>query len=164
VSIAENVAFSNMDEDRVISCLKLAGLWDKISSLPNGIKSKLIKSVNGDATDLSGGEQQKLALARAIYKNAPILILDEPTAALDPIAENEVYMQYNDLARNKTAVYISHRLSSTRFCDRIAFLENGEIRELGSHDALMKQNGLYARMFAVQSHYYQEELEEVGCF
>ena len=164
VSIIENIAFSHIDEKRVADSLKRSGLWEKVSALPQGIYTKLIKNVNEDATDLSGGEQQKLALARAIYKNAPILILDEPTAALDPIAENQVYLQYNELVKNKTAIYISHRLSSTRFCNRIAFLDSGEIKELGSHDELVKQNGLYANMFAIQSHYYKNESQEARCF
>jgi len=109
-------------------------------------------------TDLSGGEKQKLALARALYKGGKIIILDEPTAALDPIAENEMYLKYNELTSDATSVFVSHRLSSTRFCDRILFMENGEIVEEGTHDELMKLNGKYANMFNIQSHYYKEAM------
>ena len=115
-----------------------------------------MKGVYDDGIELSGGELQKLLLARAIYKNGSILILDEPTAALDPIAENDLYMQYRELTRGKTSLYISHRFASTRFCDRIILLENGVITESGTHDELMKRNGQYAYMFGVQSKYYQE--------
>ena len=106
---------------------------------------------------LSGGQTQKLLMARALYKNAPILVLDEPTAALDPISESETYESFHALAKDKTAVYISHRLASTRFCDRIALLSHGRITEQGTHEALLRQNGEYARMFEIQSHYYREE-------
>ena len=108
-------------------------------------------------TELSGGELQRLLLARALYKNAPVLILDEPTAALDPIAENEDYQAYHKLTEGKTSVFISHRLASTRFCDRILFMENGEIVEIGTHDELMEQKGRYAEMFEVQSKYYTDQ-------
>ena len=117
----------------------------------------LIKGISENATDLSGGEKQKLALARALYKGGSIVILDEPTAALDAIAENEMYQKYNELTGDTTSIFISHRLSSTRFCDRILFLENGEIAETGTHDQLIVAGGKYARMFGIQSHYYQEE-------
>jgi len=105
---------------------------------------------------LSGGELQKLVLARAIYKDGSILILDEPTAALDPIAENNLYLRYRELTKGKTSVYISHRFASTRFCDRIVLLGDGVVQESGSHDELMEQNGQYAYMFGVQSKYYKE--------
>ena len=120
-----------------------------------------MKGVFDDSIELSGGEKQKLILARALYKEAPVMVLDEPTAALDPIAENELYLKYNELTANNTSVYISHRLASTRFCDRIIYLENGEIVECGSHDELMKLGGKYAYMFNVQSHYYKEGAENV---
>lgn len=161
VSIARNIssqADERVDETRVIDALKLAGLWDKVSSLPNGIHTKLIKSVYEDAVDFSGGEMQKLALARALYKNGKALILDEPTAALDPIAESRIYEEYNRMAQHHTSVFISHRLASTRFCDRIFFLEHGKIIETGTHDQLLKQGGKYAEMFAMQSHYYREDV------
>ena len=110
-----------------------------------------------DAADLSGGEQQKLIFARALYRDAPVLVLDEPTAALDPIAENQLYLQYSELAQDKTSIFISHRLSSTRFCDRIVFIENGKITEMGTHDELMAQGGGYAKMFEIQSYYYKKK-------
>lgn len=145
-----------LDEKRVEECLKMAGLWEKISALPDGINTPLNKQLYKNGVDLSGGEKQKLALAKAIYKDAPVLILDEPTAALDPIAENQMYLRYNELTREKTSVFISHRLSSTRFCDRIIYMENGRILEEGSHDELMKAGGKYAELFEIQSHYYKQ--------
>lgn len=114
------------------------------------------KGIYPGAIDLSGGESQKLMLARAIYKGGEMLVLDEPTAALDPIAENNLYIQYSELTHGKTSLYISHRLASTRFCDRVAFLEGGVIAELGTHDELMQAGGKYAYMFGVQSKYYKE--------
>lgn len=119
-----------------------------------------MKGVFEDSIALSGGETQKLMLARALYKDAPVIVLDEPTAAMDPIAENELYLQYHSLTQNKTSVYISHRLSSTQFCDRIIFMENGKIIETGSHEELIKLGGKYANMFALQGHYYKKEIDE----
>lgn len=163
ITIAEFVSSSEneIDRDKVTEVLRQAGLENKIKSLPNGIDSRLMKGVFDDSIELSGGEKQKLILARALYKEAPVMVLDEPTAALDPIAENELYLKYNELTANNTSVYISHRLASTRFCDRIIYLENGEIVECGSHDELMKLGGKYAYMFNVQSHYYKEGAENV---
>ncbi len=161
VTIAEFVASSDnsIDRDKVLSVIREAGLENKISSLPKGIDSRLMKGIFDDGIDLSGGEKQKLMLARALYKDAPVIILDEPTAALDPIAENELYLKYSDLTKNKTSVYISHRLASTRFCDRIIYIENGEIAEAGTHDELMNLGGKYAYMYNLQSHYYKEVTE-----
>jgi ABC-type multidrug transport system fused ATPase/permease subunit len=159
-SIANNVSQQpdhKTDRDRVEDCLTKAGLRGKVDSLPGGAGTLLDSEVNEDALDLSGGERQKLALARALYKDAPIIILDEPTAALDPIAENEMYQQYAELTGTKTSMYISHRLASTRFCDRILFIDGGRITEEGSHEFLMEQDGKYAEMFAVQAGYYQED-------
>ena len=115
------------------------------------------KTLFKDAVDFSGGELQKLLLARALYKNAPILILDEPTAALDPIAENELYLKYNSFSKDKTTVFISHRLSSTRFCDRIFFMSDGCIIEMGTHEELMQKKGKYYQMYQMQSYYYKED-------
>ena len=111
--------------------------------------------------ELSGGEVQRPMLARALYKNAPIIVLDEPTAALDPIAENDIYLKYNEMTQGRTSVYISHRLASTRFCDRILFIENGAIVEEGTHEELIQKNGSYAELFHIQSKYYQENIEGV---
>ncbi len=139
-----------------IAAMKLAGIYEKIEKLPNGIDTHLMKGIHDDSVDLSGGEMQKLVLARAIYKNGSILILDEPTAALDPIAENNLYLRYRELTEGKTSIYISHRFASTRFCDRIILLEDGVIAESGSHKELMAAQGKYAEMFEVQSKYYKE--------
>lgn len=159
ISILENVSMKLMkdsDENKAWDALEKAGLADKIRNLPNGIFTPLMKSINSDAVDFSGGEIQKLCMARALYKDAQIIILDEPTAALDPIAENEIYLKYNEMIKDKTAVFISHRLSSTRFCDRIIFLKDGVIVEEGTHDELIKLNGYYADLYKIQSRYYEE--------
>lgn len=139
-----------------VSAMKRAGIYEKIRTLQNGMDTHLVKGTYDDGVDLSGGELQKLILARAIYKDGSILVLDEPTAALDPIAENELYLQYRQLTKGKTSVYISHRFASTRFCDRIVLLENGQIKESGTHEELMAIGGSYAYMFGVQSKYYKE--------
>ena len=161
LSIEDNIVFDAEDADReekLARVLELSGLAEKVNQLPNGAKTKFDRTLYADAVDFSGGEKQKLALARAVYKDAPIVVLDEPTSALDPIAENEIYHKYNDLTAHATSVFISHRLASTRFCDRIFFLENGAIAECGSHDELMRQGGKYAALYAVQSKYYKEEV------
>ena len=118
------------------------------------------RDLDEEGVSLSGGEMQKLMLARALYKDAPVVILDEPTAALDPIAESEMYERYDAMLREKTGIFISHRLSSTRFCDRILFLENGRIVEEGSHDAQMEKGGSYAKLYTLQASYYQKKREE----
>ena len=164
LTVAENIAFKKMDketEERILHCLEAAGLKDDIEKYSKQLNTPMLKVIDNDGIVLSGGQQQKLLLARALYKNAPILILDEPTAALDPIAESEIYEKFNELTKNKTAIYISHRLASTRFCDRILMLKDGRITESGSHDQLISKNGDYAYMFEVQSHYYKEEAEEI---
>jgi ATP-binding cassette subfamily B protein len=156
-SIAENISQKAQvftDAEKVSRCLQITGLADKTVSLPNKENTLLVRAVNPDATELSGGEKQKLAMARALYKDAPVIVLDEPTAALDPIAENDVYRQYAELTEGRTSVYISHRLASTRFCDRILLIEDSALAEQGTHDELMALGGTYAHMFNVQASYY----------
>lgn len=156
-SAKENVMLDDDQTDsKIDSLMKLVGLDDKMKSLPNGIHTTIFKEFDDDGIEMSGGEQQKLAIARALYKNSPVVILDEPTAALDPIAEYEIYRQFETLVGGKTAVYISHRLSSCKFCDRIAVFSEGTIKELGTHDQLVIiPNGIYAEMFEAQAQYYK---------
>jgi len=156
LSIADNLTGGNTDKSRLESCIRLAGLTEKIASLPEGVDSMLRKDVYLDAVELSGGETQRLVLARALYKDAPLLILDEPTAALDPIAESQLYERYNELSQGRSSVYISHRLASTRFCDRIILIDDKIIAEEGTHDSLMALGGKYKELFDIQSKYYQE--------
>lgn len=164
ISIAENIACTtekeNIDRSRVMRALEEAGIGEKIKSLRDGIDTLYNKEVNPEAADFSGGEKQKLALARAIYLSRPMLVLDEPTSALDPIAENEMYLQFDKITENQTALFISHRLASTRFCDKILHLESGKIIEEGTHAQLMEKGGKYAEMFRLQSQYYQDEKED----
>ena len=145
------------DFARAQQCMQLAGLGEKLSSLPQGIHTKLDKQLYADGIDLSGGESQKLMLARALYKDAPILVLDEPTAALDPIAENQIYMQYQQMTQEKTSLFISHRLASTQFCDRILYLKDGRIAEKGTHHDLIALGGEYAALYQKQSCWYRED-------
>ena len=162
-SVAANVAQSeeNIDMNRVRRCVELAGLKQKVESLPQGYESKLNRTVYEDAVMFSGGETQRLMLARALYKNAPFIVLDEPTAALDPLAEADMYQKYDSLSGGKSSVYISHRLASTRFCDRIVLIDNASICEEGTHEQLLKAGGKYARLFEVQSKYYKRGGGEV---
>ena len=156
--IATNVAQDSVgiDMERVVDCVEKAGLRKKIESLKNGYETYLNREVFEEAMLLSGGETQRLMLARALYKNAPFIVLDEPTAALDPIAESEMYQKYNEMTRGKSSIYISHRLASTRFCDRIIMIADGGIGEEGTHEELLKAGGKYAELFEVQSKYYKE--------
>lgn len=162
VTVKENVAqcVDGIDETRVWQCIDKAGLTEKIKSLPKGIETHLGRRVFKDGVEFSGGQTQRLMLARALYKNAPILVLDEPTAALDPIAENDIYQKYNDMAHGRTSFFISHRLASTRFCDRIIFVDGGKIAEEGTHDELLKNGGGYAYLFEVQSKYYRSDNQD----
>ena len=158
-TLAENVAQTNgkdVDLPRMWDCLERAGLANKIRDLPKRENTHLGREVYLDGVDLSGGQMQKLMLARALYKNAPVVVLDEPTAALDPIAESDLYQKYSDLTGNRTSVYISHRLASTRFCDRVLLIENGGIAEEGTHEELLALGGRYACLFNLQSKYYME--------
>lgn len=157
-TVAENVSMTveaETDMERVEECLSRTGLLETIQAYPEHIHSYMNKTIH-DGIVLSGGQQQKLLMARALYKEAPVMILDEPTAALDPIAESETYENFHRLTSDKTVIYISHRLASTRFCDRIVFLKDGRNAEFGTHEELMKQKRDYAQMFEVQSHYYQK--------
>ena len=162
VTVKENVAqcVDGIDETRVWQCIDKAGLTEKIQSLPKGIETHLGRRVFKDGVEFSGGQTQRLMLARALYKNAPILVLDEPTAALDPIAENDIYQKYNDMTHGRTSFFISHRLASTRFCDRIIFVDGGKIAEEGTHDELLKAGGGYAYLFEVQSKYYRSDNQD----
>lgn len=162
MSISQNVTFHpkpGYDEEKLKSALARAGIYEQISKLPHGYETELLPNITEHGVNLSGGELQRLMLARALYKDAPLLILDEPTAALDPIAENQMYLKYHDLTQNKTSVFISHRLSSTRFCDRIIFLEHGSICEMGTHEELIALGGKYKTVFDIQSQYYKENKE-----
>ena len=161
VTIAEEIAQckDDIDYQRIKECIDYAGLTDIINKLPKGLNTHIGREVYLDGVLLSGGQMQRLMLARALYKNGPILLLDEPTAALDPLAESEIYQKYSDMASDKTSLFISHRLASTRFCDRIILIENGGIKEEGSHEDLLKLNGEYAKLFKVQSRYYKEGKE-----
>lgn len=157
MTVAENIsAEKEYDKEKLYSAFKKAGILEKINSLPDKENSLMDKNVYKNAVDFSGGEKQKLLLAKAVYKNAPVLILDEPTAALDPISENELYLKYNELTENKISFFISHRLSSTRFCNRILFIKDGKIAESGTHEELMALKGAYYRMYQIQSYYYKE--------
>ncbi len=130
-----------------------------MDGLPVGIHSGLNTKLNKKGTELSGGESQKLMLARALYKDAPLLILDEPTAALDPIAESRIYTEFNVMSKSKTSLFISHRLASTSFCDRIILLENGRIAEMGTHQELIAGKGKYSELFDMQSCWYKDDME-----
>jgi ABC-type multidrug transport system fused ATPase/permease subunit len=159
LSIKDNVALAQSDsasDEAVEAVLRKAGFGNKLDSLPQGVHTNVYRNYDGEGFEPSGGEGQKIALARALFKDAPIIVLDEPAAALDPRAEYEMYQNFDALARGKTAVYISHRLSSTRFCDRIAVFKNGSIAECGTHDGLLAKDGLYAELWSMQAGYYEK--------
>ena len=150
----ENIAAgTEIDEAALQSSLAKVGLTDRVQQLPQGVRTRLYNN-NGSGVDLSGGEAQRTAIARALYKDAPFVILDEPTAALDPIAEAEIYEQFSQMTAGKTAVYISHRMSSCKFCDRIIVLDHGRIAEDGTHDTLLANHGIYANLYETQTQYY----------
>ena len=158
VTVAEQIAQTRegMDDKRMADCVEKAGLTPFLEKLPQGLQTHMGRDVYLDGVLFSGGQTQRLMLARALYKDGPILLLDEPTAALDPLAENDIYQKYSAMTAGKTSVFISHRLASTRFCDRIIFLADGGIREEGTHESLLALGGAYAQLFEVQSRYYQE--------
>ncbi len=155
-SLRENIALADSpDDEQINEVLKLSGFYDDAQKLEHGLDTTLFKSFDEKGTELSGGQQQKTAISRALYRNAPVVILDEPTAALDPVAEYEIYRQFNSLVGGRTAIYISHRLSSCKFCDRIAVFADDTIKEYGTHDELAeKQGGIYAQMFSAQAQHY----------
>lgn len=161
VTVAEEIAQTtvDIDYDKIADCVEKAGLTSAIEKLPKGLQTHVGREVYLDGVLFSGGQIQRLMLARALYKDGPILLLDEPTAALDPIAENDIYRKYSEMAHGKTSLFISHRLASTRFCDRIIFIADGGIREEGTHESLLALGGAYADLFEVQSRYYQEGKE-----
>lgn len=163
-SVEENVSQKpgGGDREKVQKCLEQAGIWEKVQSLPKGMDTPLGKGVYEDGVELSGGQTQRLVLARALYKEPQILVLDEPTAALDPLAENDIYRRYESMTKGKTSIFISHRLASTQFCDRILFLANGRIEEEGTHQELLALGKGYAKLFEVQSRYYREGAQEDG--
>lgn len=158
ITVAQTVAqrVDGIDMDRVKDCVAKAGLTETIASLPQGYDTHLGKQVYLDGVELSGGQTQRLMLARALYKDGAFLVLDEPTAALDPIAESDIYQRYNEMTAGKSSVFISHRLASTRFCDRILLIQDGGIAEEGTHEELLQKGGAYAKLFNVQARYYQE--------
>lgn len=161
VTVAEQIAQTtvDIDYDKIADCVDKAGLTSTIEKLPKGLETHVGREVYLDGVLFSGGQTQRLMLARALYKNGPILLLDEPTAALDPIAENDIYMKYSEMTNGKTSLFISHRLASTRFCDRVIFIADGGIKEEGTHESLLALGGEYANLFEVQSRYYQEGKE-----
>ena len=157
-NVAVNVAqrVDGIDRARVAECLEKAGLTQAVEALPRGMDTPVTRNVFEDGVELSGGQMQRLMLARALYRDAPVVVLDEPTAALDPLAEHDIYMKYNSMTQGKSSLFISHRLASTRFCDRILYLEHGRIAEEGTHQSLLDLGGGYSKLFEVQSRYYQE--------
>ncbi len=158
-----NVSMSTVadsDKEKAIRCLENAGMAEKLRELKNGVDTEVLKVVEDDGVDFSGGEKQKIALARALYKNAPVIVLDEPTAALDAMAEARLYKEFDLLVSGRTAIYISHRLSSTQFCTNVAMFKDAEMVEYGTHESLLKAGGAYSEMFNVQAQYYVENGEE----
>lgn len=162
-SIKENILFDkSYDPDRLNDSIKKSGLESKISKLPKGIETSVYRELDDNGIEFSGGDGQKLATARALYKNAAIFVLDEPTAALDPLAEYELFSRLVEITRGNTTLFITHRLSSTTFCDRILVLDEGSIIEQGSHEELIaKVDGTYAKLFRSQMKYYEEKKDAV---
>ncbi|MDE7210089.1 MAG: ABC transporter ATP-binding protein/permease [Lachnospiraceae bacterium] len=154
--LAENVAAdTEYDAERVKDCVKRAGLAERLSRMEDGIDTCLYKDFDERGVEISGGEAQKLCLARAVYKGAPFIILDEPTAALDPVSEYDIYTKFNRIVGTKTAIYISHRLSSCRFCDEITVMEEGRVVQRGSHEELVAKGGVYKELWQTQAEYYK---------
>ena len=144
--------------DDMVKALTDAGFADRLTEMPDGLDTMLYKDFGENGVEVSGGEAQKIAIARALYKDAPFIILDEPTAALDPIAEAEIYSKFNDITGDKTAIYISHRLSSCKFCDEIAVFHEGAVIQQGTHEGLLaEENGKYHELWHAQAQYYTEK-------
>lgn len=161
-SILENILGENdssLEKEKVIRSLRKLGLANTIEAFKEQYHTQMLKVIEDDGIELSGGQNQKIAIARAVYKDASIVILDEPTAAIDALAEEEIYQEFNSLTKNKSALYISHRLSTTKFCDKIAVISNGELAEYGTHDELMTSRGVYYNMFQEQGKYYKEGVD-----
>lgn len=162
ITIKENIALekdSDIDEEKINKVIELVGLKQKINSLKYGLNTVITRQIDEKGVQLSGGENQKLSIARAIYKDAPLIILDEPTSALDALSERDLYLNLNKIINNHSAIFISHRLSSTKFCDRIFFLENGKLIECGTHNELMNCESEYKKLFNLQAEYYKEVKE-----
>ena len=158
-SVAENVAAGpEYDSERVVECLKEAGIYERVSQMKHGIESRLLKDQQDndeEGIEISGGEKQKIALARALYRDASLVILDEPTSALDPLAEQDIYQRFNEMVSDKTAIFISHRMSSCKFCDEVVVFDEGEIVETGTHENLVANtDGVYHKMWEAQAQYY----------
>lgn len=159
-TVAENVSMKSgaeTEKEKVRDCLVRCGLSDKIADLEKGDQSQAMRVIEEDGVDFSGGEKQKLALARALYKEAPVILLDEPTSALDPLAEERLYKSFNDLIGGRTGIFISHRLSSTKFCDKVAMFEDSHLVEYGTHQELMEKKGKYYALYETQAQFYREE-------
>lgn len=155
-TVADNVSFDeDKNSDEITKCIIKSGLEYKLEQLPKGLETNINKEFDSEGMEFSGGESQKLAITRALYNHAPVMILDEPTAALDPLAEYDIYSRFNDIVMNKAAIYISHRMSSCQFCDKIAVLDKGQIIQYGKHKELVKEEGLYSQMWNIQKKYYE---------
>jgi len=153
--VAQNVAAGvEYDKDKVKKCLEEAGMWENVEKMEKGMDTIIFKQED-EGVEISGGEAQKIAIARALYKDAPVVILDEPTAALDPVSELEIYERFDEMVDEKTAIYISHRMSSCRFCENILVFDNGNIIQMGSHDSLVAEDGLYRELWEAQAQYYR---------
>ncbi len=160
--LAENVAAdTDYDSERVTDCVIRAGLGERLETMDKGIETYLYKDFDEQGVETSGGEAQKLCLARAIYKGSPFIVLDEPTAALDPISEHDIYTKFNGIVGTRTAIYISHRLSSCRFCDEITVMEDGRIAERGNNNELIQKGGVYKSLWAAQAEYYKDTAGEL---
>ena len=154
-SIAENVASGkDFDAEKVTNCLERSGFGERLAKMQKGINTNIYQH-NDEGVEISGGEAQKIAIARALYKDAPLVILDEPTSALDPISEYEIYRHFDEMVQDKTSIYISHRMSSCRFCDNILVFDDGQIVEQGSHEQLVNNKGLYSELWHAQAQYYE---------